>query len=253
MKVSIITIAYNSEQTIEQTIQSVLSQKNINLEYIIIDGKSNDRTLEIIRKYENYINHLISEKDKGIYDAMNKGIKLANGDIVGFLNSDDFYAANNILERVVNEFQSKDTDSVYGDLVYVDRDNINKTIRYWKSKPYQKGLFQKGWQPPHPSFFVKRNIYEKYGLFNLDFEIAADYELMLRFLEKYQISHSYIPEVLVNMRVGGKSNQSIKNIIKANIESYQAWQINDLKINPVRFLFKPISKIFQYIPTKSKH
>jgi len=246
MKVSIITVVYNNEDTIKDAIESVLNQTYKNIEYIIIDGVSTDGTVEVIKSYGDKIDKFISEKDNGIYDAMNKGIKLASGDIVGILNSDDFYANNNIIEKVVKEFEDKKVDSVYGDLVYVNAKDTNKIVRYWKSKPYKKGLFTKGWHPAHPTFFVKKEIYDKYGIFNLDFKIAADYELMLRFLEKYQISNSYIPEIFVKMRLGGESNQSIKNIIKANIESYNAWKVNGLYINLFMILLKPLSKLFQY-------
>ncbi|MBK3333194.1 glycosyltransferase [Persephonella atlantica] len=244
--VSVITVVYNGERYIEGTIQSVINQTYPNIEYIIIDGGSTDRTIDIIKNYEDYIDYWISEPDNGIYDAMNKGLESATGDIIGFLNSDDFYASNNTIEKVVKEFIAQKVDSVYGDLIYVNSKDTSKIIRYWKSKPYKRGLFKKGWHPPHPTFFVKKEVYEKYGVFNLKFKIAADYELMLRFLEKYQISSSYISEVLVKMRIGGKSNKNIKNIIQANIESYKAWKENGLKTNPILFLAKPISKIFQY-------
>ena len=154
--------------------------------------------------------------------------------------------------KVVDEFKTKKVDSVYGDLVYVDIKDTNKIVRYWKSKPYKKGLFQKGWHPAHPTFFVKKEIYDKYGLFNLDFKIAADYELMLRFLEKYKISSSYIPEIFVKMRLGGKSNKNIANIIRANIESYKAWKINNLHINPIMFTLKPLSKLSQFIRSEER-
>jgi glycosyltransferase involved in cell wall biosynthesis len=246
MKISIITVVYNNKNTIRSAIESVLNQTYKNIEYIIIDGGSIDGTVDIIKSYGNKIDKFISEPDNGIYDAMNKGIKLSRGDIVGILNSDDFYAFNNVLEIVINEFKSKNVDCLYGDLEYVDSKNINKVIRYWKSKPYKEGFFQKGWHPPHPTFFVKRECYEKYGLFNLDFKIAADYELMLRFLEKYKLKSSYIPKTIVKMRIGGESNKSLSNIIKANIESYKAWKVNDLYINPFMLSLKPLSKILQF-------
>ncbi len=245
VKISIITAVFNSRQFIESALKSVLSQTYQNVEYIVIDGGSTDGTLEIINKYRDKIAKFISEPDKGIYDAMNKGIKLATGEIIGFLNSDDFYDDNNAIETVVKEMENKKADVCWGDLVYVDKDDIPKIIRFWKSSEYKKGKFKKGWMPPHPTFFVRKRVYEKYGLFNLDFKIAADYELMLRFLEKYKVSSCYIPKVLVKMRVGGKSNRFI-NIIKANFEAYRAWKINSLKINPFRILLKPLSKISQY-------
>ncbi|MGA1846340.1 glycosyltransferase family 2 protein [Deferribacter abyssi] len=246
MKVSIITVVYNNKDTIKDAIESVLSQTYKNIEYIIIDGASTDGTVDIIRNYGDKIDKFISEKDNGIYDAMNKGIKLASGDIVGILNSDDFYVDNRVIEKVVDVFENNNCDSLYGDLVYVNKDNIDKIVRYWKSREYKEGLFKKGWHPAHPTFFVKREVYEKYGMFNLDFKIAADYELMLRFLEKYKITTAYLPEVMVKMRVGGESNRSIKNIIRANIECYKAWKINKLQPPLLLGIKKPLSKIFQY-------
>jgi len=245
MKVSIITVSYNSAETIKDSIESVLNQTYKNIEHIIIDGNSTDGTIEIIKSYGNKIHKFISEPDNGIYDAMNKGINLASGNIIGILNSDDFYFDNHIIAKVMNEFRTQDVDSVFGDLIYIDKNNTDNIIRYWKSQQYKKNLFQNGWHPAHPTFFVKREIYIKYGNFNLDFKIASDYELMLRFLEKHKITSSYIPEILVKMRTGGESNR-IQNIFQANIESYKAWKINNLKINPIVFLKKPLSKILQY-------
>lgn len=246
MKISIITVVWNNASTIKDAIDSVLNQTYKDIEYIIIDGASTDGTVEIVQSYGDKITKFISEKDKGLYDAMNKGIRLATGDIVGILNSDDFYKSNDILETVANEFATKNVDCLYGDLEYVDANETNKVVRYWQSKPYKEGLFQKGWHPAHPTFFVKREYYDKCGVFNLDFKIAADYELMLRFLEKYKLKSSYIHKTFVKMRLGGESNQSIKNIIKANKESYKAWKVNELKINPFMFLLKPLSKVLQY-------
>ena len=246
MKVSIITTVFNNKDTIEDAIQSVLSQSYPNIEYIIVDGGSTDGTIEIINKYKNKINKFVSEKDKGVYDGMNRGIKRATGDIIGILNSDDIYASNDVIERVVNEMAENNADCCWGDLVYVDAKNTDKVIRYWKSSEYKRGKFKTGWHPPHPCFFVKKWVYDKYGLFNLDFPISADYELMLRFLEKYKIRSCYIPQILVKMRIGGQSNKSIKNIIKGNIECYRAWKINGLKANPLIFFFKPLSKVTQY-------
>jgi len=246
MKISIITACYNSESTIEDTIKSVISQDYNDIEYIIIDGGSKDKTLEIIKRYQDKITTIVSEKDHGIYDALNKGISLASGDVIGLLHSDDFYPNNNIISNVVNTFIDKGVDSIYGDLQYVDRINENKVIRYWKSGQYKDGLFLKGWMPPHPTFFVRKEIYQKYGAFNLSLKSAADYELMLRLLHKFKISTAYIPEVLVKMRVGGKSNVSLKNRIKANFEDRKAWEINGLKPGTFTLLFKPLSKLIQY-------
>jgi glycosyltransferase len=245
MKVSIITVVYNNKKTIKDAIESVLNQTYKNIEYIVIDGASNDGTVEIVQSYSNKIDKFISEPDNGLYDAMNKGLKLATGNIIGILNSDDFYASNNIIEKVVNVFNENNIDSVYGDLVYVDSNNTDKIVRYWKSIPFKKGLFRKGWHPAHPTFFVKKDVYDKYGIFNLDFKIAADYEIMLRFLEKYKISTYYIPEILVKMRIGGESNKNIKNIVRANIECYKAWKINELKPPLLLGIKKPFSKLSQ--------
>ena len=247
MKVSIVTPTYNSAKTIVDTILSVNKQDYTNIEHIIIDGGSKDNTLELIRNTPNRVKKIISEPDKGIYDAMNKGVALATGDIVGILNSDDFYNSNDVIAKVVKTFQEGEYEGVYGDLEYVDARNTNRVVRYWESQAYKEGLFKKGWHPAHPTFFVKKEVYDKYGNFNLKYKIGADYEIMLRFIEKNRIKVAYIPETLVKMRVGGASNQSIKNIIKANIECYNAWKDNGLSILPFVFILKPLSKTLQYL------
>ncbi len=246
MKISIITVVYNDVNYIKETILSVLNQSYKNVEYLIIDGGSTDGTLKEINKYKKKIFKIISEKDNGIYDAMNKGIKLSTGDIIGFLNSGDLYFDSYVLGKVVREFKKRNVDSVYGDLVYVKEKNVNKIIRYWKAGNYEWGLFKKGWHPPHPAFFVRKDIYKKCGYFDLEFKISADFEIMLRFLEKCKISTSYIPEVLVKMRYGGVSNNSLLNILKANYECYRAWRKNGFKINFITVLRKPIRKIVQF-------
>ena len=221
MKVSIITIAYNSAETIEDTIKSIVTQNYSNLEYIIIDGGSTDKTLSIVDKFKDSITTIVSEPDKGIYDAMNKGVQNATGDIVGILNSDDIYADNKVVSRIVEAIGNK--DSIYADLVYVDRDNTDKVTRYWKSGKYRKGIFKKGWMPPHPTFFIKKSCYDQYGTYNLQLKSAADYELMLRMLHKHNISVAYLPEVITKMRVGGQSNVTLLNRLKANKEDKLAW------------------------------
>jgi len=200
--VSIITVVLNRKDTIEFAIKSVLSQTYSNIEYIIVDGGSTDGTVDVIKKYNKYILKWISEPDNGIYDAMNKGIKMARGQIIGILNSDDVYADNKVIEVVVKAIEENNADCCWSDLVYVDRENTDKIIRYWKSSEFKEEKLKRGWMPPHPTFFVKKWVYEKYGYFNLDFPIAADYELMLRLLEKYKIRSCYIPKVLVNTRHG---------------------------------------------------
>lgn len=246
-KISIITVCYNSENTIEDTIKSVVNQTYPNIEYIVIDGGSIDKTLSIINKYKEKITTIISEKDNGIYDAINKGINLATGDIIGNLNSDDFYVDENVIADVVTKFEDEKTDTLYSDLYYVDALDTNKIIRYWKSKQYKEGMFLKGWMPPHPTFFVKKEIYQKYGLFDLQFKSAADYEIMLRFIHRYNVSISYLPRVIVKMRVGGMSNASLSNRIKANQEDRRAWEVNGLKPHVFTLIFKPLSKILQFV------
>ncbi len=246
MKVSIITIAYNSAETIEDTIKSVLTQDYPNVEYIIIDGASKDNTLKIIDKYKDKIATIVSEKDKGIYDAMNKGVLCATGDIVGILNSDDFYADHAVISDVVKEFEKSKCDGLYGDLVYVNREQTDKVIRTWNAGPYKPGKFLKGWMPPHPTFFVKKSKYNELGLYNLTLRSAADYELMLRFIHKHQILLSYLPRIMTKMRAGGQSNITLKNRIKANMEDRLAWKINDLRPGPFTLTWKPLSKVIQY-------
>jgi len=242
MKISIITPSFNSEKTIEETIKSVLSQTYNDIEYLIIDGGSRDRTLEIVDKYKDKISKIVSEPDKGIYDGMNKGIKLATGEIVGILNSDDLYFDESVIENVMKIFRENKIDCLWGDLVYF-KDDPNKFIRVWKGGNYKPGIFKTGWVPPHPTFFVKKEIYEKYGYFRLDFPVAADYELMLRFLEKYRIKGYYLPKFLVKMRVGGNANK-LKNIIKGNLECIRAWKVNGLKMP----FYTPFFRMFRRIP-----
>src|SRR3972149_6377074 len=212
MKISIITVCLNSEKTIEKAIQSVLSQNYFDVEYIIVDGQSSDKTLTIIDKYKSKISKLVSEKDKGIYFALNKGIDLATGEVIGILHADDFYADENVLSKVAAKFEEKKCDSMYADLQYMKDDE--KVFRNWKSGEYKEGLFLKGWMPPHPTFFIKKTCSDKFGKFNTDFVSAGDYELMLRMIHKNKISVAYLPEVIVKMRVGGKSNASLMNRIK---------------------------------------
>ncbi len=246
MKVSIITAALNNHSTIEDTIQSVLTQKYENVEYIIVDGGSSDGTVKIVQKYQDKIAKWTSESDKGIYHALNKGLKMSTGDIIGFLHADDVYAHSMVIDWVVSRIMNCNTDSCYGDLQYVHKKDINKTIRYWKSCYYTEGIFRKGWMPPHPTFFVKREVFDKYGHFNTDFKIAADYEYMLRVLERNKITTHYIPEVLVKMRTGGKSNRSLKNLLIKSSEDYKAWKVNDLNGGLYTILLKNISKLPQF-------
>lgn len=247
MKVSIITVSYNSRAFIEQTIESVLSQNYKNIEYIIIDGGSIDGTVEIVKSYGDNISNFISEKDKGIYDAMNKGIRLSGGDVIGILNSDDFYINNDVISTVVNEFMTKDPDSVFADLVYVRADDLDKIVRYYSSDNFYPKKVAYGWTPAHPTFFVKKEIYERYGLYKTDFLIAGDYELIARFLVKNNVSYSYIPKVFVKMRTGGISTRNLKSKWILNKEILRACAENGIKTNIVKVLSKYPAKILQSI------
>ncbi len=247
MKVSIITIAWNSAETIEATIQSVAGQTYDNIEYIVIDGGSKDDTMAIVGKYADAVAISVSEPDKGIYDAMNKGVQRATGDIIGILNSDDFYADTQVIADVVKSFQEQECDALYADLVYVDRDHTDKIIRYWEAGAYKKGAFVKGWMPPHPTFFVRKEKYEELGIYNTELKSAADYELMLRFMHKYEVKTGYLNRVITKMRVGGQSNVTLKNRIRANKEDRRAWEINGLKPGALTMIRKPLSKLTQFI------
>ena len=246
MKVSIITATYNSASTVKDTLDSVRDQDYPDIEHIIVDGLSKDQTLKVVGEYP-HITTVVSEKDDGIYDAMNKGISMVKGDIVGILNSDDFYAGKDVISLVVNAFTKTGCDAVYGDLVYVDKDNVDKVVRYWKAGSYKSDAFKWGWMPPHPTLFVSRRVYERYGLFNLDLTTAADYELMLRFIHKYQIKLEYIPELLVKMRIGGASNSTIAGRVRANRSDRSAWTVNKLRPFWFTIYLKPLRKLSQFI------
>ena len=247
MKVSIITVVYNNHSTIDHAIKSVLIQDHPNIEYIMVDGKSTDGTVEKIYEHKQFITHFISESDKGIYDAMNKGLKLATGDIIGILNSDDFYTDTTIISQVVQEFQTKQVDLVFGDIVFVKPDNLDKITRYYSSANFHPKKFAWGWMPAHPSCFLRREIYEKYGYFETDYKIAADYEILTRFMAKYNISYSYIPKVLVKMRMGGVSSANLKSNWILNKEIVRACRENGIETNMPKVLLKYFTKIFQLV------
>lgn|ERR1035437_1586447 len=251
MKISIITAVFNNREFIEDAIKSVLSQTYSNKELIIIDGGSTDGTLEVIDRYRDNINNLVSSPDRGMYDALNKGIQLATGDIIGLLHSDDLYENSNILTKVCTLFEKSQPDAVYGDLIYSDKNDINKVIRYWKAGEFTLPKINQGWMPPHPTLFVRRDVYRQLGGYNSNFKIASDYDLILRFFHKHRISVAYLPEVLIRMRVGGKSNRSIKNIIRKSWEDYKALNINEIK-NPVfTLVLKNLTKLPQFFTSQS--
>jgi len=244
--ISIITVSFNSVITIRDTIESIISQDYNNIEYIIIDAGSNDGTLDIIKEYKEHISYFISEADNGIYDAMNKGIAAATGDIIGILNSDDFYPNSFIISNVARTFEKQGCDAAYGDLVYVKFFDIDKIVRYWQSGEYTVKKVKNGWMLPHPTFFVKKQLYDKYGYYHTDFEIAADYEMVLKLLYKHNIKVFYIPMILVNMRMGGASNSSFLNRIRANKEDGLAWTKNQLNKPIFVRIKKPLQKIKQF-------
>lgn len=245
-KISVITVCYNSASTIEATMKSVFSQDYKNVEYIIIDGGSTDDTLKIIEPFKTRLAVLLSEKDEGIYFAINKGISFATGDVIAILHADDFYTDPHVLSSVMQAFQAQHVDTAYGDLQYVHRDQPDKVIRNWRAGTYKPALFLKGWMPPHPAFFASRECYTKYGMFNTSLRSSADYELMLRFLYKHKCSTIYIPQVLVKMRMGGQSNQSLMNRIRANQEDRKAWKLNGLDPHLLTLIRKPLSKLKQF-------
>lgn len=246
MKVSIITACYNSAATVRDTLRSVAEQDYPDVEHIIIDGQSSDDTLRVLCDFP-HVRTVVSEKDSGIYDAMNKGVRHATGDIVGILNSDDLYTSSNVISRVMKEFEDDSVDAVYADLQYVRFHDTSKVVRTWRSGRFSKSKFYYGWMPPHPTFFVRRQVYEKVGNFDLSLRSAADYEFMLRVLLKNDFRVRYIPEVIVRMRTGGASNATLKNRVRANREDREAWRINGIKPYFFTIPFKPLRKVLQFI------
>ncbi len=247
MKVSIITVVYNNEQFIGSAIQSVLSQTYPNIEYIIIDGASTDRTMEIVNSYREKIKIIISEPDKGLYDAMNKGMAVSTGDVIGILNSDDVYYSNKVIEDVVEKFAVyTKADAVYGNIVYCRQNNIQAVVRKWITSPFYNNFFRDGEVPPHPALFIRRAIYKKAGGYNLRFRIAADYEFMFRCFNVHRFSVVHLNKFLVRMRLGGASNGTLKNIYRGNREIMQAWSVNGYSFPLQLLLIRPVKKLFQY-------
>ena len=248
MKISLITVTFNSGGTLRDTIQSVLSQTYYDIEYIIVDGHSQDNTVDIIKEYEPLFDgrlKWISEKDQGLYDAMNKGFQMATGDMVGIINADDLLAEATAIEKVIDCFEGhKDIDCVYADLYYVSQYDTSKIVRHWITGKQRS--FSKGWHPAHPTFYVKREIYSKYGLFDLDFKFAADFELMLRLVEKEHIRLFYLPEPLVRMRLGGTTSKNLTNIRKGNIECLNAFRKNGIPVSVLYPFYRLLPKLKQY-------
>lgn len=246
MTISIITATYNSAATVRDTLASIAAQDYPHIEHLIVDGVSKDNTLDIVKEFP-HVAKVESSKDKGIYDAMNKGVRMASGDVVGILNSDDLYQHNSVLSNVMKAFEDPEVDLVYGDLQYVQQHDISKVVRSWKAGSYTPNSFYWGWMPPHPSFFVRKRVYDQLGLFSLDLRTAADYEIILRFMLKAGLKAAYVPEYLVRMRMGGASNATLKHRINANKEDRKAWDMNGLKPYFFTLWCKPLRKINQFL------
>jgi glycosyltransferase involved in cell wall biosynthesis len=247
LKVSVITVGYNCEKTIADTILSVASQTYSDREHIIIDGASTDHTMAIVKKHENKIAHIVSEPDKGMYDAMNKGISLASGDIIGILNADDMYYDNDCIRKVAAAFDRHRVQAVCGDIVYVCPEDPDKIVRYYKAVSFKPYMFAYGTMPPHPGFFVKKACYDAYGLYQTDYEIAADFELVTRFLYTRNISYVCLPEVMVKMRTGGVSTRGIKSNWILNKEIIRACRENNIDTHMGKILLKYPMKFLQLI------
>jgi glycosyltransferase involved in cell wall biosynthesis len=243
--ISVVTVVYNNVAHIGSAIESVLSQDYSSIEYIIIDGGSTDGSLDVIERYQDKIQIFLSESDEGIYDALNKGSGLATGEIVGFLHSDDLYAHDKVISRVAERFSKSNVDVVYGDLDYVRQDDLDAVVRHWRAGEFSIPALRRGWMPPHPTFYVRRKVYERLGIFDLNYRIAADYDCMLRILSDMDIQVSYLAEVLVKMRLGGVSNQNIANIIQKSREDY--WCLKSNRVGGVgTLLWKNFRKIPQF-------
>lgn len=247
MKISVITPTYNSQATIADCIQSINTQTHSDIEHIVIDGGSTDDTVSIVQQQSEHLSVLISEPDQGIYDAMNKGIERASGDIIAILNSDDFYSSPDTLKDVAKAYAAHGADVIYGDLTYVDQKDTSHIVRQWKSGSYAKRSLYSGWHPPHPAFFVTKQVYKKYGTYRVEpkLAIAADYEFMVRTLGKEKLTWAYVPKTLVHMRTGGASKPSIRATWRNNMQCLYAWKINNLFIPFWILVTKPAQKLFQ--------
>ena len=245
MKISIITTTYNSAATVKDTLLSVNEQPYHDIEHIIVDGASKDNTLEIVKEFGKRVAKLISEPDKGIYDAMNKGIRAATGDVIGILNSDDFFSSNDVLSVVAKTFQENKIDALYGDVHFVNPDNLNKKVRYYSSKLFKPSLFRLGFMPAHPSFYMKRECYQKHGLYSLDYKIASDYDLLIKYLYKERINYQYLEKDFVTMRTGGISTKNIHSRLLLNKEIIKACRKYGIKTNLFLLSLKYFYKIFE--------
>lgn len=246
MKVSIITVTYNSAKTLQRTLDSVKEQTYKDIEHILVDGASTDGTLDIIHANEKSIARYVSEPDEGIYDAINKGIKMATGSIIGILNSDDVLSNEFVIEQIVRTMRREKADIVYGDLVYVDREDGDKIVRYWRSNKFKRRQLYFGWMPPHPTMYVRRQVYEDCGLYSTALRISADYDLMLRVFSRDRYKKAYIPQVLIRMAMGGISNRNIKTIWLKSREDYRVLRFNDVG-GLFTLLYKNLRKLVQFL------
>jgi glycosyltransferase involved in cell wall biosynthesis len=246
MKISVITAVYNNRDTIGQALDSALAQDHPNVELIVIDGGSTDGTLEVLQGYADRLAVLVSEPDRGIYDALNKGIERASGDVVGFLHSDDLFADAAVLSRIGTVFADTKVDAAYGDLLYVSKDDPSRVVRTWRADAFTPARLERGWMPPHPTLYVRHSVYDQHGVFDTSYRIAADYDFVLRFFGRTKGEIRYIPEVLVKMRVGGASNRSLGNIVRKSSEDWRALRKNGVG-GVGALVWKNLSKITQFL------
>jgi len=246
MKVSIITVTFNSAKFVEDCINSVIRQNYKDIEYIVVDGGSTDGTVDILKEFSPYITKWISEEDNGIYDALNKAMQLATGDVIGILNSDDVLASPDVILEIVNCFLENNVDSLYGDLVYVDPFDLQKVLRFWKGLTYKRRRFRYGWMPAHPTFYIRRELIEKYGGYISHYFTAADFEFMARYLFRFRISSYYLPKLIVKMRTGGASNESLASRLRANRRDYLAMKKNKIPFPLIVSILKPLIKMPQF-------
>jgi glycosyltransferase len=245
ISISVITAVFNRRDTIAQALDSVLAQTHPSVETIVIDGASTDGTLDVLARFRTRVSVLMSEPDEGIYYALNKGLKLASGDVVGFLHADDVLASTDSLARIAAAFSDPTVDAVYGDLVYVRQADVSRVVRLWTAGPYERNAMRRGWMPPHPTFYVRRSVYERLGSFDTQFRIAADYDLMMRFLFTDGIRAAYVPQILVRMRLGGASNRSLQSLLRKSSEDYRIARRHNLGGLFTVFL-KNVSKLSQF-------
>ena len=251
MKVSVITICYNAVDHIEETLRSVVVQDHPHIELIVVDGGSTDGTQAKIERFKEVITHYTSAKDRGVYDAMNKGLRAATGEVIAFVNAGDMIAHRSCISGMVAEFAKGDADAIYGDAYMVDPMDIRKVVRFWKGGSYKRERFRSGWMPPHLATYIRKAVYDRYGLFRDDLKVSADYELMFRFMYKHRIPVRYVPNVLVRFRLGGVSNRSLAHIWRANLEVYKAWKLNGEPVSPLIVIAKPLRKIAQLFTSAS--